>query len=147
MDRLKLETVLGAENILIDEPMSRHTTSPFNEVDNLIFSELAYMDFQGIATDQGLALREAARLFLAQGRGEIIENVALFQADKLCPLLRAAAQSERFGGVQVLTPVQLVDETAETQFAATAFDLGQSGIYLAYSGTDDTLTAWEYRVL
>ena len=119
------------------------STSPFNEVDNLILSELAYMDCQGIATDQGLALREAARLFLAQGRGEIIENVALFQADKLCPLLRAAAQSERFGGVQVLTPVQLVDEKAETQFAATAFDLGQSGIYLAYSGTDDTLIGWK----
>ena len=118
-------------------------TSPFNEVDNLVFSELAYLDFQGIATDGGLPLAEAARLFLGQGRGEAVEKTALFQADKLCPLLRAAAESRRFGGVQVLTPVQLVDHKAETQFSATAFDLGESGIYLAFSGTDDTLIGWK----
>lgn len=119
------------------------SVSPFNEVDNLIFSELAYLDFQGIATDQGMALAEAARIFLAQGRGEKVEKSALFQADKLCPLLRSAAGSVRFGTVQVLTPVQLVDHEAETQFAATAFDLGESGLYLAFSGTDDTLVGWK----
>lgn len=119
------------------------STAGFNEVDNLVFSELAYMDFQGIATDQGVPLRQAARLYLAQGRGESVEKSALFQADKLCPLLRKAAKSVRFGTVQVLTPVQLVDHAAETQFSATAFDLGPIGIYLAFSGTDDTLIGWK----
>ena len=66
-------------------------TSPFNEVDNLVFSELAYLDFQGIATDGGLPLAEAARLFLGQGRGEAVEKTALFQADKQRPKAGALA--------------------------------------------------------
>lgn len=115
----------------------------FNEVDNVILSELAYMDFGGIATDQGVTLTEAARLFFSQGRGEELEKTALFQADELCPLLRCAAKGSRFGTVRILTPVQLVDDDVETQFSATAFDLGKSGIYLAYSGTDDTLAGWK----
>lgn len=37
---------------------------PFNEIDNLIFSQLAYTDFKNIADKQSVSLLKGAKLFL-----------------------------------------------------------------------------------
>lgn len=117
--------------------------APFNDVDNLILSELVYMDFSGIVTGRGISLADAAEQFFAEEREKKLEHTALFQADALGPLLRAAAKTERFAKVRMFCQARRMDLNRETQFAAISFDLGQPGVYLAFSGTDDSLVGWK----
>lgn len=117
--------------------------SPFNEVDNLILSQLAYMDFSGIVAGEGISLAQAAERFFGEERDKTLEHTALFHASELGPLLEAAAKTERFGKAWLFCEEQRRDLTRETQFGAVSFDLGKPGIYLAFSGTDDSLVGWK----
>lgn len=119
------------------------TVAPFNAVDNLILSELAYMDYSGIVTGRGLPLAEAAEQYFADRREKKLENTALFQAEALGPLLEAASKAPRFAGVRMFCQARRMDLDRETQFAAVSFDLGEAGVYLAFSGTDDSLVGWK----
>ena len=75
-----------------DLPFSR---DPFNEVDNLIFSQIVYADFKDIVPAPGeegsITLREAAEKYDAAGRDQS------FMLNDPKPLLMRAAACERFG--------------------------------------------------
>ena len=117
--------------------------SPFNEVDNLILSELAYIDFSGIVTGRGKRLADAAEEYFAEGREEKLAQTALFQAGALGPMLDLLARSPRFSEAWLFCLEQRRDLARETQFAAISVDLGTAGVYLAFSGTDDSLVGWK----
>jgi len=114
--------------------------SPFNEVDNLIFSVLAYIDFDGIVPNDGeqgtVTLRQAWERFLREGRE--IKNL-LFDPK---PLFERAALSERFGGVRVGRYVREISLEEQFQFAAVTFFPGDGTVYAAYCGTDDSIAGW-----
>ncbi len=115
----------------------------FNEVDNLIFSSLAYSMFDGVVPDgpgqAGVSVRRAADELRALGRLE--------QKSKLMPryseLMALAADTERFGGIVVSNYVNILDNAKPEQFSAVVFSIGKNDHFIAFRGTDDNLAGWK----
>lgn len=112
----------------------------FNEVDNLILSELAYADMDGIAPspEEGgtMPLSEIWHIYQEKGTDQsyLVNNPKR--------LLERAASSARFGGLQLGRYVNEVDHAREIQFSAVTFYLPDGTAYVAYRGTDNTIVGW-----
>ena len=117
--------------------------SAINEVDSLLFSELAYLNFSEIAEScEGILLSDAAREYFDKERDKFSNNGDLYKEEYIA-MLRAMAASKRFGSVRLANYVQKKDEQRSMQFAAMTCELDTGEIYVAYRGTDDTLLGWK----
>lgn len=113
--------------------------SPLNEVDNLIFASIAYINMDGLfpADDvQGIPLQE---LYEAYKKAGYDQSDLLF--DPL-PLLRQAAHSIRFGKITAHRYVNQIDPQKQVQFSAVTYALEDGTHYVAFRGTDDTIVGW-----
>lgn len=120
--------------------------SPFNDVDNIIMSQIAYVDFKNIVPDikeRGcITLEEASGIYFKLHDEESLKQVKTFiwQAPFL---MRKAANSDRFRNIKLGRYRWVYDEKRQTQFAAFTADLGDGTVYIAYMGTDDTIVGWK----
>ena len=113
--------------------------SPFNCVDALILSVLAYMSFGDAAPGgEAVELGTAAQALLARGEGE---PGARNGTDRR--LLEALAGSARFCGMRLLACEECVDPRREMQFGAFTALTGDGAVFVAYRGTDNTLVGWK----
>ena len=115
--------------------------SEVNEVDALVFSGLSYVRYSSgpEAFDEGpVTLREAAEAFFSRPGCE--EQV---RVHKDLELLRAAAETARFGDTRIWMYRDLFIPEQETQFAAMTFLLDDGRAFLAFRGTDHTLVGWK----
>ncbi len=121
------------------------SADPFNEVDNLLLAELAYTDFEGIlsAGPAGVtALPDvSARYFGLHSEEEIRRRDSLV---RLAPLLLPhLAASRRFARTQMTLYVNRVEQDLDEQFSAVTFLLEDGTAYVAFRGTDDSITGWK----
>ena len=119
----------------------RFSQLPLNPVDALIFSTLSYIRFQGIISDQPghrINLKDAADTLLS-----LEDAPSRCRTPKDLTLLRAAAETERFGntGLSFYRDIFIPEE--ETQFAAMTFHMNDGTVFLAFRGTDSTLVGWK----
>lgn len=116
---------------------------PFNEVDNLILSQFAYLKFDGMvpgleedgeAVTMGFldAHRDRERMFADERF--LKENTALYQG---------MLGSVRFSGLRLNYYENVVDTEEETQFSAVTLFLEDGTVYIAYRGTDETIVGWK----
>lgn len=95
--------------------------SPFNDVDNVILSQLAYVNFRdvipSVQMNKGITLKAAAQLFFDLHTEEELMQDKSFIKDAP-KLLKKAAQTNRFRDVILSDYVDMVDETLEKQFGA-----------------------------
>lgn len=122
------------------------TAVPFNEVDNLIFSQLCYLDLDNLVPED--PSRTPVRLEHAYDRfferhplkstnlGFILPKAILLLADR-------ARRAPRFRDVCITGFVNHVDTRLQEQFSATTFLLGDGSACVAFRGTDDTLIGWK----
>lgn len=120
--------------------------APFNDVDNLILSQLAYVDWKGIipGTDmrEGITLEAAAEIFFGLYDEKELIKVKSFIAS--APFfMRKAAVTERFKHIWLTNYVDHIDESAEKQFSAFHALLEDGTVYIAFKGTDDTIVGWK----
>ena len=124
-----------------DVPFS---VAPFNDVDNIILSELSYSDFSGIVSsdDSSVSLSQVCeRFFLMHDRSEIIQNTAF---DAKAPLLMEYMVSGcRFGNMYLHRFVSKLDEEKTAQMSAVTYLLDDGSAYVAFRGTDNTLVGWK----
>lgn len=116
---------------------------PFNEVDNLVLSELVYTDFRGILSMDARAvpLRDAADAFFqTHDREEILESKSFTARAPL--LMEKMLEGERFRGVKLCWYQDETDIEQAMQFAAVTFLLPDGSAYVAFRGTDGTLVGW-----
>ena len=114
------------------------SASPFNEVDNLIFSILSYLDLGDIVTeDRRLPLREVCSGYEKSGRKSVSGHNDPF------PLLKACAKSARFGSAVVSDYVCDTDVSREVQFSATLFEFKKGAFFVAFRGTDNSIVGWK----
>ena len=106
----------------------------FNEVDNLIFSTLAYTDMKDLVNDD-TTISSLYDSYIAAGydQSKMIINP--------CTLLEKAAHSQRFKDVSVKYYVNNIDNAKHLQFSAVTFQFDNT-VYVAFRGTDNTLTGW-----
>ena len=120
--------------------------SPFNEVDALLLAELSFIEFEGIVPPpelgRGLRLRDAAEAYFARRKNRSDSMGALVPGD-IPAMLRAMAESRRFGDMMLNAFEERIDEALEQQFAAVTIDLGDGTVYVSFRGTDDTLVGWK----
>ena len=114
-----------------------------NEVDNLIFSKLVYLDLSGIAEDAGNTIFDATRMYLLEQRDkEYIRNFKYFAKEEI-ELLKTAVRSERFRSVRVAHYKEFNDVENPTQFCACVFEITDDCIFVCFRGTDYTFNGWK----
>lgn len=114
---------------------------PPGPVDALIFSALSYLDLGGSVTERPdipISLRDAAVEFFEE---ECPEGRCRVKTD--LSLLQAAAETKRFGSTLLLQYRNILIPEEETQFAAITFLLDSNAAFVAFRGTDYTLTGWK----
>jgi len=126
-----------------DVPFS---VSPYNEVDNLIFSTMAYIDFDGVVPgferDRPLSIREVnARYWRKHSHAEIQDRKA-FVSDAPF-ILEKMTGSRRYRKLKMLHYINSVNEDMSLQVSAITILPGDGSVYVAYRGTDDTLIGWK----
>lgn len=117
------------------------TQLPPNPVDALIFSTLSYVSFDGIVPSDvngWISLEEFVESFLSQE-----DYTGKIRVKSDLKLLKAVAESERFKNVGLSNYRNILLDAEETQFSAITFFLENGSAFLAFRGTDFTLTGWK----
>lgn len=122
-----------------DVPLKK---DPFNEIDNLVFAELAYMDTEGIVGEKPVPIKDVCDAYFERfGFDEIVSRKSYCA---LAPfLMKEMLEGERFNQVKVSDYINIVDKAQEFQICATTYHLADKSIYVSFKGTDDTITAWK----
>ncbi|GMA34446.1 Mbeg1-like protein [Demequina litorisediminis] len=120
---------------------------PFNDVDNLVLSALAYVDLAGLvpaigSQPEGVTVREAgAAMTAALARsGERASARRLTVVDS--SLLADLAASARYANARLSRCVDELDPATGMQFAAVTVSLDDGSDYLAFRGTDNSILGW-----
>ena len=112
---------------------------PFNEVDNLVFSVLAYLDMKDIVSEDfvfDVSLRRLCKRYLELG----YDQSYIVNDPKI--LLKKIVSCKRFERVRVGGYFHYVSQDEQVQFSCATFMLGDGTAYVGFSGTDDTLAGW-----
>ncbi|MDR1839240.1 MAG: DUF2974 domain-containing protein, partial [Treponema sp.] len=122
------------------------SASPFNTVDNIIFSQLSYLTLDGIVPSpedkDGISIGLAVRIYDEKINSPSgIKLSSIFKEDP--QLIRALSSSKRFGNCQLFGFVNHVDEHNEKQFSALCIDIGDGSSFVAFRGTDTSLVGWK----
>ena len=103
---------------------------PFTEVDSLVLAQLAYLSYPHITT--AVRISDMATMIQVPTNDNASRE-----------LLAAVIASRRFQNLQVLDYLEEMDVYLEKQFAVVTFLLETGQLYIAFRGTDGTLTGWK----
>ena len=114
--------------------------SPFNEVDNAVFSSLAYLDFSDCIDDEEeITIRFLARRYFKKNNTQKIRKNPhsirqMIETFFLCSTVR------RYQDIIVHHFRHIINET--TQFQALCFTISKGTMFVAFEGTDDSMVGW-----
>ncbi len=115
--------------------------SAFNEIDGLILSIFAYLDFSFVGSEI-VFFRDAVRKINVMPDEQKFDGPGIIMED-VVSLANAAANSERYSNMGVYKFVDITDEELEIQFAAVTFLLPDTTVFISFRGTDNTLVGWK----
>lgn len=116
--------------------------SEFNEIDALILSIFAYLDFTCVKSNTILFFQDAVT-YINQLPNELKYKGPSIIMRFVVELANQAAQSSRFKDIGVLGYQSITDEVQEIQFAAITFLLADQTAFLSFRGTDNSLVGWK----
>jgi hypothetical protein len=125
----------------------RFSQSPFNPVDNIILTHLAYLPLDGIVPGpehkSGISIGETAEYFAAafDSRPEAFRDTLIFKDDSR--LLKTLGTCGRYRSLELRGYVNQFDPDREKQFAALTIVTGDGSSFITYRGTDATLVGWK----
>ena len=98
----------------------------FNEVDNLILAQLAYVDFEGIVTAEenapAVPLKEASGQFWEKNdKDEILARVSMTKSAPF--VMEKMAETKRFSDVKLRCYVNEIRDEEQFQFSAVCVEL------------------------
>lgn len=117
---------------------------PFNEVDNVVFSILAYGNYEDILSPNQFNKKTIHRLgniFFEEHRDtrELNQNIIAIRGG--INLLRQVKDSVRYKDVLVYNYTRKI--TDHEQFCAMTFKYSKNSCYVAFEGTDENLSGWK----
>ena len=122
-----------------DVPLS---VDPFNEVDNLVLSELSYVNFPEIPdAGEPLSLSEASEIYFQKTPFEQFDLES--SEGKKMLVMKKIIGNARFGGIRLYRYVNELDKEETIQFSAVTFLLDDGSAYAAFRGTDHSFTGWK----
>ena len=122
---------------------------PFNDVDNLVLSQLSYLDLKPVLGEDyteesdAPALNECVKRLRQQGipiRKQAPDDSKRFEA-----LVRACVASKRFGTLKITRFKDVYSDHSSIQYCTMTFapvDNEGAG-YVAFRGTDSTIAGWK----
>lgn len=120
--------------------------SPFNEVDNVILSQLSYVNFDNIVPPKGshaaISIVDAAAKYFQRYSEEEIQHYSYILRNSVY-LLRKLASSTRFADAKLSQFQNVIDLDETKQFSALQIKLSDETIFVSFRGTDDTLIGWK----
>ncbi|MDD3403104.1 MAG: DUF2974 domain-containing protein [Hespellia sp.] len=118
----------------------------FNEVDNLILSQVSYVVLDGIVpgieSRESVTAAEASAAYFLRHTEEEIEAGTSF-IHMIPFLLKKMAESRRYCDARLSKYVNHIDVEQQKQFSAVQIALSDGTTYISYCGTDDTLVGWQ----
>lgn len=120
--------------------------APFNEVDHLILSQLAYVNFDGIVPgvtyDEEVTLEWVCDLFFKiNDENEVLKKKSFKRVAPM--LMKKMAETRRFKDMKLCNYMNQIDYKLQKQFAALQMKLEDETVYVAFRGTDDNLVGWK----
>ncbi len=136
--------------------------APFNNVDNLILSNLIYLIFKDIVpelSETKLSILDKFTGIFKQNSSQDKNYITIHDAiadmniqtegknrirvTKDIEMAIKLANTNRFGNMKLMYYVDKYDEDIETQFAAITVVMEDNTAYIAYRGTDTSLVGWK----
>lgn len=118
---------------------------PLNEVDNLIFCLLSYVELDGAVpstSDRCVTLREAAKEYFFTHDPKDERPLGLIVPREIVALFRQMADAPRYRDLQLCGYVNEICEKKQVQFSALTIRLPDDTWFAAVRGTDDTIVGW-----
>ena len=106
-----------------------------NEIDDMIFARISYMPFKYIDMCANETIESIAT------KMKDLEQAKYIWADDK-PFLQELGKAKRYKDIVVTDYVEILDNSAEKQFAAITINLPKIK-YISYRGTDSTLVGWK----
>lgn len=120
--------------------------TPVNEVDNLIFCLLSYVDLDDIVPDDPsrgrVTVRRAAAEYFFTHDDRNDRPLGLIVPADILTLFRRMAHCRRFRDLELTGYINAVNEERGMQFSALTILLPKEQIFVAFRGTDDTIVGW-----
>jgi hypothetical protein len=123
--------------------LASFAAKPFNAVDSLVLSQLAYINLATLVPGSTSKYRTVrlGSLLRAEDFDQMFSNVRA--AKENLQLLYALAANPRFRDIELNYFVDERDPILEKQFAAVTYYLDNKTAYVAFRGTDTTLLGWK----
>lgn len=112
-----------------------------NEIDNMIFSNLVYLNFKGIVSskDRKTTLEDVGNIFFKKYKKRDMIKLGVGQLDAY-EILEKIYKSKRYKNI-FLSNYKYIGNL-DQQFGAICFSYTKNNIYVAYQGTDNLLSGW-----
>lgn len=114
--------------------------TPFNELDMLMLTELTYLPFDQIVSDQ-MSPDCTCRLF--ETAKKVPQDLSMLVTKNRLKLLEKTASSTRFKNIKLMGYVNDIDPDVQKQFAAMVFKIKPDSYVLTFRGTDDSIIGWK----
>ena len=114
--------------------------TPFNELDMLMLTEITYLPFDQIVSDQ-ISPDCTCRLFEAAEK--MPQDLSMLVTKNRLKLLEKVASSTRFKNIKLMGYVNDIDPDVQKQFAAMIFKIKPNSYVLTFRGTDDSIIGWK----
>lgn len=114
--------------------------TPFNELDMLMLTEITYLPFDQIVSNQ-IAPDCTCRLFEAAEK--LPQDLSMLVTKNRLKLLEKIASSTRFKNIKLMGYVNDIDPDVQKQFAAMIFKIKPDSYVLTFRGTDDSIIGWK----
>ena len=116
------------------------TEKGFRIEDNLVLSDLVYIDFKPVMGDGStMPLKEAIRRLDDVNK---LKNTRAGSGKEDLDFARACADSLRFGNI-ILEDFRDIYDSQDKQFAAVTYKLDDGATVIAFRGTDATIIGWK----
>ena len=112
----------------------------FKTEDNLVFSELIYIDFKPILKDgHSMTVKQAVTELDSKG---LLKSTRAGAGNEDLDFARNCALSARYGNIE-LTDFQDIYDSQDKQFAAVTYMIPDGPTVIAFRGTDSTIIGWK----
>lgn len=113
-----------------------------NIIDYFILSLIPIIDFRKELTrDKKVTIEELSNLFFEHNPS--IEKLGLIIPSKMINLFKELGKSNRFKDIYIDNYLCDISIEEEKQFCAMTFHLPNNELFVAFSGTDDTIIGWK----
>jgi len=112
----------------------------FNEIDNLIFSLIVYLDFSEILEEETNTIEKVGKKLIEKYTYKEINNYGTLQKDAY-KCLKLLINTNRYKNIEISNYIYI--GTNEEQFSALTFKINKKISYISFEGTDHLISGWK----